>query len=53
MLPLESLSVGLLSEILDMLEESHSLSPVDIVDLSDADASFKERIFQEGILWKE
>jgi uncharacterized protein len=52
-LPLESLPVGLLSEIRDKLEESNALYPVDLVDLLESDASFKERVIKEGIIWKE
>lgn len=52
-LPLESLPVDLLSEIRDKLEESNALYPVDLVDLLESDASFKERVIKEGIIWKE
>lgn len=52
-LPLEQLPLGLLSEIREMLEESNALYPVDLVDLSETDASFKERVLKEGILWIE
>ena len=51
--PLQRLPSGLLSLIRERLEESCVLQKVDIVDLSLADEVFKERIQQEGILWKE
>ncbi len=52
-LPLESLPVGLLSELREMLEESNALYPVDLVDLSETEIGFKERVIREGVIWKE
>ncbi len=52
-LPLEPLPISLLSEIRDELEESNALFPVDLVDLTESDLSFKERVLKEGIIWKE
>lgn len=52
-LPLEPLPISLLSEIREQLEESNALFPVDLVDLTETDSRFKERVLKEGILWKE
>ncbi len=41
----------LLSEIRERLEESSVLYPVDLVDLSKAAGSFRDKVQAEGILW--
>jgi hypothetical protein len=50
-LPLAPLPKGVLSEIRNDLEESHILRTVDLVDLSDTDAVFRENVIRKGILW--
>jgi len=52
-LPEESLPAGLLPEIQEALEESASLYPVDLVDLTTASASFRDRVLAEGLLWTD
>ena len=49
----QPVSPWLLSEIRERLEESSVLYPVDLVDLSNASSSFRERVLAEGILWSE
>ena len=46
-------SPWLLSEIRERLEESSVLYPVDLVDLSNASSSFREKVLAEGILWND
>ena len=50
-LPLEPLSPGTLSAIREALEKSRVPYCVDLVDLSDADPAFRERVLAEGVLW--
>lgn len=50
-LPQTPLPAWVLSEIREALEESHIPYQVDLMDLSTADPSFRERILQEGISW--
>lgn len=52
-LPLEPLPAWVLSTLRDELEESQVLQPVDLLDLSMTDATFRERVIQEGLLWSE
>ncbi len=52
-LPLEPLPMGLLGEISEALEESTVPYTVDVVDLSVADSSFRERVEREGVLWND
>lgn len=49
--PLEALLPGTLARLRERLEESTIPYRVEIVDLSHADAGFRERIKMEGILW--
>ena len=50
-LPAHPLPLWTLSQIRSVLEESHVPYNVDLVDLSVADAAFRERVIEEGILW--
>lgn len=52
-LSLEPLPPGLIAEIREALEESHIPFEVDVVDLTEADAHFRERVLKEGILWND
>jgi predicted nucleotidyltransferase len=52
-LPKESLPVGLLTEIQEALDESLSLYPVDLVDLTAASGAFRARVLAEGLLWSD
>ncbi len=48
-LPLNPLPPGLLSSIRESLEESLVPFTVDVIDLSQAEPAFKERVEREGI----
>jgi predicted nucleotidyltransferase len=50
-LPSEPLPAGLLPEIEEALENSLSLYPVDLVDLTTASDSFRRRVLAEGLSW--
>ena len=50
-LPKEPLPIGLLAELREMLFESVIPVNIDIVDLSQTDDNFKQRVLQEGIVW--
>jgi predicted nucleotidyltransferase len=50
-LPGEPLPSGLLGQIEEALENSRSLYPVDLVDLSTVSDSFRARVLAEGIPW--
>jgi predicted nucleotidyltransferase len=52
-LPLEPLPRQVLSHIREALDESNIVRTVDLVDLSEVDEPFKDRVLREGILWKE
>jgi predicted nucleotidyltransferase len=52
-LPLQPLPVGTLAEICDALEESDVVRNVDVVDVTEADEVFRQRVKKEGIVWKE
>jgi predicted nucleotidyltransferase len=52
-LPEESLPSGLLPEIQEALDESASLYPVDLVDLTTASESFRARVLAEGVPWTD
>ena len=52
-LPLESLPPGTLSEIREALEESLVPYAVDLVDLTQADDSFRAAVLREGTLWSD
>ncbi len=52
-LPLQPLPVRTLSDVRELLEESDIVRNVDVVDLSETDESFLQRVESEGILWKE
>ena len=50
-LPLKRLPGGVLSDIREALEESLVVYPVDLVDLSETAAQFRDIVLREGILW--
>ena len=50
-LPGGELPVGLLSRIRESLQESHVPFSVELVDLSQTDEAFRERVLAEGITW--
>ena len=50
-LPEKTLPTGLLSEILEALENSQIIYKVDLVDLSEVSEMFKTRVISEGKLW--
>jgi predicted nucleotidyltransferase len=49
--PLEALPPGTLARLRERLEESTIPYRVEVVDLSNADDGFRQRIKEEGILW--
>ena len=49
-LPLEPVPLGWLAELRYRLEESTFPYRVDLVDLSQTDPAFRERVLQEGVL---
>lgn len=50
--PLCDLAFGVFAELRERLEESTIPYDVDIVDLRDASIDLRERVRQEGIVWK-
>ena len=52
-LPLQSLPIHALSEIREKLEESDVVREVDVLDLTESDEAFRQRVEKEGVLWKE
>ena len=42
-----------LSELKEIIEESHIPYQVDVVDLSNVSKIFKEKVFNEGIIWRD
>ncbi len=49
--PKATLPSGLLAELREALEESTVPWRVEVVDLSETDAAFRERVLKEGIVW--
>jgi len=43
--------VGLLSRLREKLEESHIPYVVEVIDLTQADEEFAQKVRDEGILW--
>jgi predicted nucleotidyltransferase len=52
-LPSEPLPPGLLPDIDEALENSVSLYPVDLVDLTTVPEAFRARVLAEGIPWTD
>jgi len=52
-LPFQTMPGSALSELREELEESDIVRNVDVVDLSEVDEAFRQRVEKEGILWKE
>jgi predicted nucleotidyltransferase len=52
-LPLQPIPLWVFAELREALEESPILYPVDVVDLSETDLHFRQRVFKEGIVWKK
>jgi predicted nucleotidyltransferase len=52
-LPLEPLPNLTFFNIREALEESDVIRTVDVVDLSETDESFRQRVEKEGVRWKE
>jgi len=50
-LPDGDLPVGLLSRIREELENSNVPYKVDLIDLSQTDEAFRQRVLAEGLLW--
>lgn len=51
--PKRELPVALLAELREALEESNVLLNVDVVDLREADATIREAVRREGVLWND
>lgn len=51
--PLTDLPEGTLAAVREALEETTIPYTVDLIDLRDADASFRARVAAEGVLWHE
>jgi predicted nucleotidyltransferase len=49
--PREPLPPGVLARLREALEESTIPLRVDVVDLADTDAAFRDRVRREGIRW--
>jgi len=47
------LEAGVLGAIREALEESTVPFSVDLVDLSEVDASFRERVLRQGVQWND
>lgn len=47
----DPLPPGVLAGLREALEESTIPYPVDVVDLADTEADFRERVHREGVLW--
>lgn len=52
-LPLETIPGHVLSDVHEALEESNILYDVDVVNLSEVDEKFRQRVLKEGVLWSE
>jgi len=52
-MPLQKLPVSIFSNIREDLEESDIVRAVDVIDLTEADENFRQRVEQEGVLWKD
>ena len=50
-LPLAPLPPGLLAELRGALKEANLLHEVELLDLSEVDPAFRERILREGTEW--
>ncbi|MFZ5807660.1 MAG: type VII toxin-antitoxin system MntA family adenylyltransferase antitoxin [Chloroflexota bacterium] len=50
LLPEETLPAETLAELKEKLEESNILRQVDVVDLSETDEAFRQKVLKEGIL---
>jgi len=51
-LPLQPLPDLIFSNIRESLEESDVVRNVDVVNLSEANEEFRQRVLREGVLWK-
>jgi hypothetical protein len=45
------LAPGVLAQLRERLEESHVPYRVDVVDLTSADAAFRQQVLDEGVRW--
>ncbi len=53
LLPMQPLPENFFADLREILEESNIPYMIDIVDLSQADNAFKEKILTEGVLWND
>ena len=52
-LPIGQLPAGWISQLKEIIEQSTIPYFVDIIDLSKTDEDFRNKVFSEGILWKD
>lgn len=52
-LPLQKMPISMFSEIREDLEESNIVRSVDVIDLTEADEGFRQRVEKEGVIWKD
>lgn len=52
-LPLKPLPIGFMAHLKETIEDSTIPYSVDVVDLSEVDPAFREKILAEGIEWKD
>ncbi|PIZ25104.1 MAG: nucleotidyltransferase domain-containing protein [Chloroflexi bacterium CG_4_10_14_0_8_um_filter_57_5] len=52
-LPLQPVPARVFAEIREALEESDVIYSVDLVNLSETDDQFQQRVLKEGVLWSE
>lgn len=51
--PRGPLPAGVLARLREALEESTIPQQIDVIDMRDVDAEFRERIRQEGVVWTD
>lgn|SRR5690625_3967296 len=52
-IPLEPLDPAQLGDIREALEQSNVLLPVDLVNLAEADAEFREHVLRDAVKWSD
>lgn len=53
LLPFENLPINFVSDLRELIDASNVPYGVDIVDLSQTDSIFREKVLKEGILWND
>lgn len=52
-LPFQKLPISMFSEIREDLEESDIVRTVDVVELTETDETFRQRVERESVIWKD